>query len=246
MTGEQRQPAAPAPSLFSDFVDLACGMFAAPARTLRELAQRPRAPFGAILLAYFIVVLINALAGAASARTGWQNLLELFRQLGSGAGPGVGSPAGAAVAPQSGGMVLAIVAVSLLAAPVGLFIKTGILGLSTALLGGQRPPARLLAAFALTYLPTLAVVPFTLLALGRPNQALVGTVVGLGVLVWRLILDIIAIREVGGLDIGRAVAAAIVPLVALFVVALLIVLFWLTGFMTLLQPMLQSGVPGAG
>ncbi len=242
----------PAPSFFSDFVDLVYGIFFSPVKTLRDLATRARAPFGASLLAFLVVVLISCLAGAAASRTAWQSFFEglLGALQAGGLGGAAGSLGGASGsipgAAPAGGLILAMVVIGLLWGPVGLFFKTGALSLMSSFLGGRGQPSRLFAAFGITYLPSLVGVPFTLLLAGRPGLATLGTVISLAILIWRLALDIIAIREVGGLDLGRAVAAALVPIGAILVLALLVVMLWFIGFAAMLTPLLKSGVPGVG
>lgn len=246
--GQPGQPGQPQPSehpsFFSDFVDLVYGIFFSPVKTLREAAARARAPFGASLFAFLLVVLINGLAGAATARTVWQGFFEGF--IGTLRAGGLGGAAGAVPSAAPSGIILVMVAIGLLWGPIGLFFKTGALSLMSSFLGGRGQPSRLFAAFGLTYVPSLVGIPFTLVLGGRPGLAALGAVIGLAILVWRLILDIVAIREVNGFDTGRAVAAALVPLGALVVLALLVVMLWLIGFAAILGPLLQSGIPGVG
>lgn len=237
-------PPQPRP-FFSDFVDLVYGIFFSPIRTLRDLAARPKAPYGVTVFSYLLVVFIHGLASAATARTAWQAFLDSFiGAMQSGGIPGM--PSTIPSAGPGAGFILITIFMALLFAPIGLFFKSGALGLMNSFLGGKGQPSRLFSAFALTYVPSLAVVPFSLLLAGRPGLGTLATLVSILVLVWRLVLDIFAIREVGGVDTGRAVAAALIPLGVLVVLGILAVMLWAFAFAALFGPFLQTGLPGVG
>ncbi len=230
----------------ADFVDLIYGVFFSPTRTLREFAGRERSPMGVALFAFFLAALINGLANLATARTVLGEFLRGFSEAFGGVGGLGGSAAGAPAFTPGAGFIVASLLLGLAWAPIGLFFKAGALSLTGSFLGGKGQPSRLYAAFALTFVPSIAGVPFALLFGGRSDLTLISTIVSLAILVWRLVLDIIALREVNGFDTGRAVAAALVPLGVLLFVAIAAVLIWLAAFASLLGPLLNSGLPGVG
>ena len=247
------EPSEPRPGFFTDFVDLVYGIFVSPVKTLREVVSRPRAPLGPALFAYFLAAFINALGGLAEVRAAWPSFLSGFLSaFESGAGAGTGSlghlsPSAALPAPSVGAFLLIVLFIGLPWGAVGLFFKTGALSLMGSLFGArERPSSRLLPAFAVTYVPSLVGVPFALLSGAGSNLGVLGLFVTGGILIWRLVLDILALREWGGLDSGRAVAAALTPLL---VFGLLVVLAFAVGLATIIgavAPLIQSGLSGVG
>lgn len=238
----QAVPGAPEPAagFFSDFVDLVYGVFFSPVETLRKVASRPVSPTGAALLGFLVVAFINGLASGGNAARALQEAVK-------GLGGAAGSPfAGPTTAPPNATFVALTAMGAVLLAPIGLFFKAGALSLVSAFLGGRGDARRLFACFSLTYLPSLAGIPFALLLGRRPGSGLLLTLIGLGILAWRLVLDIIAIREVHSLGAGSAVAAALIPLGVFAAVIVLVVALWLGVFMSALGPVLQSGFGGAG
>jgi len=232
----------PGPAFFADFIELVYGVFFSPVTTLRAVAQRPRPPFGVALFAFILVAAINGLASAATARGSWQSLLDTFSQT-DGLPGGLGAGSDLAF---GGGFVLLIVCTAVLWGPIGLFFKAGALNLMSSFLGGRGEPSRLFALLGLTYLPALAAVPVVLISAGYPGLRGLATALGLGILVWRLILDIIAIREVHGFGTGKAVGAALIPLGTFVVLLVLVAAVSIGFFASLLGPLLQSGLPGVG
>lgn len=226
--------AAPPKPFFSDFIDLIYGIFFTPVATLREVAQRPRAPLGVALGIYFVVLFIN---GLASGGVFVRQFAAMSAEM--GAGPMAGLPLGS-------GFVVTAVLAGLLVGPVGLYFKAGALNLTASLFGGTGEGRRLLTAFALTFTPVLVTVPFGLLMAGQPNLATLANVITVGVLVWRLVLDIIAIRTVYGFDSGRAVATALVPLGVLILVGVIFFFVIMFSMVGMLGPFMQSGMPGIG
>ncbi len=217
-------------SLFADFAELVYGIFFSPVKTLKEVASRPRSPLPATFTAYLAVAFTGGLAGGGV----W---VQTMRELGQTAGmpPVAGAGLGVAVA-----SALAAVLIG----PIGLFIKTGVLGLVSSLLGGTGEPRRLLAALSLTYVPSVVTVPFSLLASAGPALGALSAFATIGVLVWRLVLDIIAIREVHGFGTGRAVAAALLPLAAVVLAAVVFFVIVFTTMAGLLAPFAPRGLPG--
>jgi hypothetical protein len=221
-------PASPQPPpFFTDFIELLYGIIATPVATLRNVAQRPRPPIGPSLLIYLVVIFVNVLAGGASLLQVWRAFLEGFAQNAGGL------PVPIDAMPSGVGLVLGVAFFALLWAPVSLFFKTGALNLMGVFFGGRGDGRKLLAAFGLTYAPTLVSVPVGLLLGNRPSLSGLAVAVTLGILVWRLILDIIAIREVHGLDTGRAAGAALVPLGVFLGLAVIFGAAWVSIFASL-------------
>jgi len=207
------------PNLAGDFADFFSGIFVAPTRTLRDVVGRPAPPFGAVLLAYLLAGLIVDLSGAAA----WK---EVVRGLLTGLGES-GVLAGGVPDVPTGGLVAAGALTGLVARPFLLAVKTGFLAVVASLLGGRGDVSRLFACLALTYLPALAVVPLNL-AFGSQGALGSGlaTLVGLGVVVWRLVLDILALRAAFGLETSKAVLVALAPTLALLAAAIILSLVW--------------------
>ena len=130
--------------------------------------------------------------------------------------------------------------------PALLFVKAGVLGLTSSLFGGRGDGRRLLAALGLTYTPALVAVPVNLLLAGRPGVGVLAGLLTLAILVWRLVLDIIAIREVHALSTGRAAAAALVPLGVGVALVTIVFLMSMGLILSILGPIFQSGLPGVG
>ncbi len=227
------------PSFFADFLELVYGVFFSPVATLRAAVRRPVAPFGASLLGFELAVLINCLAGLATARTVIREFLAAMAQA---AGTQVVTDFGSFPA----GFVAVVVVAALLLNPITLFFKAGALGLMSSFLGGRGDASRLYAAFGLTYLPSVVAVPVSLLTSARSDLGSLGLALTLGILVWRLVLDIIAIREVYDFGTGKAVAAALLPLGVPILLFIVLVIIWLMTAAALIGPMLNSGVPGVG
>lgn len=222
------EPAAPRPTFFGDFAELVSGIFISPVATLRVVATRVPAPFGASILAYFAVALISALGASVSLS---RVVARTFSELG-------------AATPPASAITFGIVLGALVLGPIGLFFKAGALGLSAGFFGGRGDGRRLLPAFALTYAPALLNTPVGLLV-GTSLDNL-ATVLSLAILVWRLVLDVIAIREVYSVSTGRAAAAALVPLGVLVLAFIAFLVVWLITFMTMVGPLVPHGLPGVG
>jgi hypothetical protein len=122
---------------------------------------------------------------------------------------------------------------ALLWTPVTLFFKAGALNLMGVFFGGRGDGRKLFAAFGLTYAPTLVSVQLGLLFGNRPSLSGLALAFTVGIMVWRLILDIIAIREVHGLDTGRAAGAALVPLGVFLALAIILGAVWVSIFASL-------------
>jgi hypothetical protein len=233
----------PPPPFFSDFVELVYGLFFAPTATLRSVARRASPPLGVGLFAYLVVAFINGLAAGGS-------MTQAMRRIGADLAPAIGAvppgllPGGDALA--GSGFLVTMALAAVLLGPVLLFIKTAVLGLTSSFLGGRGDGRRLLAAFGLTYLPALVAVPVNLLIAGRPGFGALATLLTLAILAWRLVLDIIAIREVHALGTGRAAAAALIPLGAGLVLAIVFFFLSMALMLSILGPMFQSGLPGVG
>ncbi|MEW6031961.1 MAG: Yip1 family protein [Bacillota bacterium] len=227
---------------FSDFVELVYGVFFTPVQTLRDVARRAAPPIGAGLLAYVLAAGINGLAAGGSVAQALRSMATEF----SGA---PGGPVGAVPAAVPGGAVtLALIGgfAALFFGWVGLFLKAGVLSLVSSLLGGRGDPRALLAALGLTYLPVLVAAPAALVFGGRPVLGALSSLVALGVLLWRLVLDIIAIREVSGLTTGLAVAAALLPVGVALILAIAFIVFIMVIVFGMASPFIGSGLPGAG
>jgi len=179
------------------------------------VATRPRNPLWTAFAAYLVVSFTGGLAGGGV----WAGTMRQLQQT-----EGIGIlPAGAGF-----GLAVTSAVAAVLVGPIGLYIKAGVLGLSGSFFGGRGDPRRLFSALALTHVPGIVAVPFSLMAARNPALGLLSSLVGVGVAIWRLVLAIIAIREVYRMGTGRAVASALVP-VGVFILALIVLFVVMMG-----------------
>ncbi len=116
-----------------------------------------------------------------------------------------------------GGPAFAIAAVAFL---------TAICWIMSRILGGKGSYGGLFAGFGFAYLPAIFTVPVAFIAfqLDDFGQALSG-MIGLGTIVWTIILSVFAVQANNNFSTGRAVAAIFIPLAILLVLLLALVAF---------------------
>ncbi len=109
---------------------------------------------------------------------------------------------------------------------LALFVSAALLHLFARLFGGSGGFWNLFSAYAFTTFPMIFSVPVFLLAgfIGVAGGFLSG-LVSMGLSVWVLVLDVIAVKESHGLSLGRSIAAYLVYLALIVIVPLVIVVF---------------------
>jgi hypothetical protein len=191
-------------------LDNAVRVITAPVDTLRRLTHHPRT--GWAIAVVVVVALLSALSGAASVDAVTTTAPDDPFAPGFDFGPlrGVLLVAGAILGP-----VFTLLFVLVWAAVVHGMAR---------LLKGVGTFAGTFTGVSFAYLVTVFAVPFQLLplVLGQGASVLTG-LVGFGVFVWSLVLDVIAVRECHRLSTGRAIAAVLVPIAVLIGLGVLLV-----------------------
>jgi hypothetical protein len=189
-------------------LETAMSVLSEPVPTLRGLTRDPR-------IWWAIVVTIAVSLGSG---------LVTAAQAGTVASPpALGGPPEAARMMQAVGVALAVL--SPLFAIVGLAIGTGVLQLSSYLLGGRGSYAGLFTAMGLAQVPYVFGIPAQLLpvALGTLGSV-IATLIGVGLAIWVLVLGVVSVRENHDFTTGRAVTAVLIPLGALILVGVVVVI----------------------
>ena len=185
------------------FLDTCIGVIVDPVSTMRSVTRRR--PIGWAFLIIIVISLAQGLvqaAALASADFGdpeWvQGTVEAV--------------------PIVGGPIFAIVTLAFFA---------GIYWIMSRMLGGQGSYASLFSGLAFAYVPSVFTIPFTFLAiqfetLGRGISGLVG----LGVVIWTIVLSVFAVQESNGFSTGRAAAVVLIPLAIMAALALMLMVLF--------------------
>ncbi len=207
------------------FLEIVYGVLFEPAKTMAAMAPKPP------LAQAFLAVTLLSLAGSAMLS------LTLYRLAGGFWGPALKYGADAfwrAFLPA--GMILGLFWGYVKWAAWGAFLH-----LAAELLGGRGTARGVLAAVGFAAIPSLFLVPIQLLASRIENShaaAVILFLAGLTVTIWTVTLLAIALRELHGISVLRALLAVFSPLLAVFV--LVVMLFMAFGAAAFLIP---SGVP---
>lgn len=186
-------------------LDWLFGVIARPAGTLNEIARER--PVGWALLVYLFVTLLVMLAsfyGDASSAS-IQEALSQFN---------IYIPLSVII---FGALFFSILA---------LFVSAALLHLFARLFGGGGGFWNFFSAYAFTTFPMIFSVPVFLLAgfTGAAGGFLSG-MVSMGLSIWVLVLDVIAVKESYGLSLGRSIGAYLVYLALIVIVPLVIAVF---------------------
>ncbi len=180
------------------------GVIARPVQTLNEIAREK--PVGWALLVYLsvtILVLVANIFGDQSYRSLDEAMLDL----------GVYIPFPVLVI---GGFVFAAASI---------FISTVILNLLAKLFGGSGGYWNLFCAYGFADFPMIISVPATLVAayLGIVGSIL-GGIVTLGLSIWIIVLQVIAVRESHGLSTGASIGVYAIYFVILIAIPVAIII----------------------
>lgn len=201
---------------FPGFLELMYGALFAPVTTFRQVAARPR-PDRAVLVLLAVSV-VSAGAGALSAER----------------------EAGLAALPVS----LSLGPVAFLLGLIGPFViwylQASALHLTAELLGGAGRVLTLLTLLALAAVPQVFSAPALLL--GVLTRSSLGGWLSLGIGVWVIVLQVLAVRETYGFSTGRAVGTLFLPLGALVALTVAVAVALAASF----WPLFQQFLPGPG
>uniref|UniRef100_A0A7C1F2V0 YIP1 family protein n=1 Tax=Ammonifex degensii TaxID=42838 RepID=A0A7C1F2V0_9THEO len=192
-------------------LELVHGVLFSPASVFRAVAETP--PLKEAALIFFLLAFGSSLAGSLLLRS---NIAAV---------PGVEIPQ---VTRVVSGLLPVFLLVSLVFAAARLFLFAAVFHFLAELLGGRGTPQGTLTVCALAGLPGIFLVPVELLLnlwkVAAAPAAAIGGLVGLGVLLWQVMLLVIGLREVHRFTTGTAAVAVVLPLAVLIglFVALLI------------------------
>lgn len=190
--------------------ELAVAVVTSPGRAVAEITQR--APLAWSII---VVLTVNALTAATQVANATDSLSAGASTATFGAVPlALSTPAS---------LLIGV----LLGAPVGLAVTavwTAIVLVFARMLGGTGGYRVTFCGLAFASVPQILSVILTtvLLPLGTAGTVL-GMVAALGIGAWTLVLSVMTVRHAHALSTGRAVAAVLLPIVAVLVVIALIV-----------------------
>jgi hypothetical protein len=195
-------------------LETAVSIVTEPVPTMRRLTHRPRIAWAIVVTVALAVLsgLVGVLAGDAPiTQPGFQptpEMDQIFRAMG-----------------------IAFIVLGPLFALAGLALGTGVLQLSSYLLGGRGGYAGLFTGLGFAQVPQVFGVPLTAVArlAGGPGAILSG-LLSLGLWIWGVALATVAIRENHDFSTGRALAALLIPFVVLVGLFVLIAIVFVAMF----------------
>lgn len=209
---------------FPGFLELVYGIFFEPRPTMQKVARKP--PLGQAAL---LVTILNALGTGAWFLTSARVLGRETDTLGSFA------PVLQALIPLGAVTVF-------LWGYLKWFVYSSFLSLAAEILGGLGRARGVMVASGLAGLSAVLLVPVQLLTFGAGSDSLAGNMfpglAGLAVAIWSAVLNVIGVREVHSLSIGRSLLAVLSPYMALLVFSIL-----LLAALVMAAAALPSGVP---
>ncbi len=230
-TGGGFAPAPVATRRFNPF-EAAIGVITRPAAAMREIAAARPWPIAFALT--IAIALLGGLAGLIGQQGTFDEALDNLRS--ADAPPGLVEAFAFLVSP--GGSILTVLLSTLIFAPLGLLLLSGIYYGLGRLLGGAGPFTALLSTQAFAAVPSVLQAPLTALlgllqlaaapapgevSAGQALLGLLGLAVGLAFLIWRLVLRVIGVRESLALSTGRAAAVVLIPIGILILLSCVLV-----------------------
>jgi len=188
--------------MFDQIIEWLYGVLTRPVQTLNEIAREK--PANAAFLIYLAVTVLSVLASLYNEQT-MQAFQDLMRETGISISYSV------------------IIAASILIAIISIFVITGVLQLLARLFKGSGGYWNLFSAYAFAGFPLIIGVPVTLISgfLGPVGDILAG-LVSLGLSIWVLVLQVIAVRESHSLSTGASIGVYLLQLVILIGIPLII------------------------
>ena len=198
--------------MFDQIIEWLYGVLTRPVQTLNEIAREK--PANAAFLIYLAVTVLSVLASLYNEQT-MQAFQDLMRET------GISIP------------FSVIIAATLLIAIVSIFLMTGVLQLLARLFKGSGGYWNLFSAYAFANFPLIIGVPITFVSgfLGAVGEILAG-LISLGLSIWVLVLQVIAVRESHGLSTGASVWVYILQLVILFVIPLIVAIVLIIAYVS--------------
>ncbi len=181
--------------MFDQLIDWLYGVLTRPVKTLKEIAIEK--PANAAFLLYLGITMLSFLASLYNEQS-IQMLQDLMRET------GINMP------------FSVLIAASLLISIISIFLITGVLQLLARLFKGSGGYWNLFSAYAFANFPLIIGIPITYASgfLGAAGNAL-GGMISLGLSVWVLVLQVIAVRESHSLSTGASIAVYLLQLAIL-------------------------------
>ena len=189
------------------FLELIYGILFNPVPTFCRIRELP--PLGQAALIFFILALSNGILSFSFFRSAFSNL------------PGADF---AAVAPALSGLFPFVIFFALVFSGLKWFLNGAVLHFLAELWGGTGTPKGTLTVYALAGLPGIFLVVaellLRLLRIPEIAAAVLSSVVGLGILVWGIVLLVLGLRETHNFSTGAAVLTVLTPLAVLILLAI--------------------------
>ena len=182
--------------MFDQIINWLYGVLTKPVQTLNEIAREK--PANAAFLLYLGISMLSVLGSLYNPQA-MQAFEDLMRET------GISIP------------FSVIIAASLLIAIISIFVITGVLQLLARLFKGSGGYWNLFSAYAFANFPLIIGVPITFVSgfLGTVGDILAG-LISLGLSIWVLVLQVIAVRESHSLSTGASIGVYLLQLAILF------------------------------
>lgn len=181
--------------MFDQLINWLYGVLTKPVQTLNEIAREK--PANAAFLLYLGISMLSVLGSLYNPQA-MQAFEDLMRET------GISIP------------FSVIIAASLLIAIISIFVITGVLQLLARLFKGSGGYWNLFSAYAFANFPLIIGVPITFVSgfLGAVGDILAG-LISLGLSIWVLVLQVIAVRESHSLSTGASIGVYLLQLAIL-------------------------------
>ena len=190
--------------MFDQLINWLYGVLTKPVQTLNEIAREK--PANAAFLLYLGISMLSVLGSLYNPQA-MQAFEDLMRET------GISMP------------FSVIIAASLLITIISIFVITGVLHLLARLYKGSGGYWNLFSAYAFANFPLIMGVPITFIGgfLGTMGDILAG-LVSLGLSIWVLVLQVIAVRESHSLSTGASIGVYLLQLVILVGIPLVVII----------------------
>lgn len=188
--------------MFDQLINWLYGVLTKPVQTLNEIAREK--PANVAFLLYLGITMLSVISSLYNPQA-MQAFEDLMRET------GISIP------------FSVIIAASLLITIISIFVITGVLHLLARLFKGSGGYWNLFSAYAFANFPLIIGVPVTFIGgfLGTMGDILAG-LVSLGLSIWVLVLQVIAVRESHSLSTGASIGVYLLQLVILVGIPLVV------------------------
>lgn len=211
----------------ASLVELLYGIITQPGEVFRQLAKTPKVLWG--LLVFYGVNLFDFVLGYALARPELTNIP-----------PGLPLQLVGVIPTLARNLFLAFLIFIFFFSGAMWFVASGVFSLLAQLLGGNGNGKGLLSAMGFAVVPGLfsALVEAVVSLLGLPR--FISMVTALGVGIWILVLQVLAIRDTQSISGGRAALVFFLPLIVLFIAGMVIMAVLVSSLLPLIKAMSGS------